>query len=359
MIRLIDVEQVLCRDDTLISEVLSRLSEFEYLFLLVVDEAGRLLGTITDGDVRRAFLRGAKLDDAARSCMEAKPTIGRVGDDDKNRRLFASLRVRNAFLPLVDDKQCVREVLHSSSDAGQVTALIMAGGPGSRLGELTRSQPKPLLSVGDKPILEHVLERLELAGIQSTYIAVHYLAEKIERFVADRANTSPVHLLHESERMGTAGAISRIPEATRSDILVVNADIITQANFAAIESFHQRQGHDATIAVANYEMQVPYGVVRHNEDGIFQGIDEKPRQSYLAAAGIYVLSPQFTALVPPDRPMDMPELLNLGRSIGLRIGVFPIHEYWVDIGRPHDLESAVRDHENGALERKLGVRQGT
>lgn len=356
---LTDIEQVCCPSDTSISNILTRLSESEYLFLLVVDENGRLLGTITDGDARRAFLRGAKLDDPAHACMRNEPIVGRLGESETNRRLFASLRVRNAFLPLVDDSGCVREVLHSNTDTGQLTALIMAGGLGSRLGELTRSQPKPLLSVGDKPILEHVLERLELAGIQSTYIAVHYLAEKIERFVADRENASPVHLLHESERMGTAGAISRIPEATQSDILVVNADIITKANFAAIESFHQRQGHEATIAVANYEMQVPYGVVRHNEDGIFQGIDEKPRQSYLAAAGIYVLSPQFTALVPPGRPMDMPELLNLGRSIGLRVGVFPIHEYWVDIGRPHDLESAVRDHENGALERELGVRQST
>ncbi|MBH61060.1 MAG: alcohol dehydrogenase [Alphaproteobacteria bacterium] len=344
MIRLSEIAPLTCRQDTKIADVLRRLSESSYLFLLVTDETGRLVGTITDGDARRAFLRGVRLDDSAAACMQREPIVGRVDEEDENLRRFGQIRARNAFLPIVDADGVISEVLYSSADVGQLSALVMAGGPGTRLGELTRSKPKPLLSVGDRPILDHILERLEQAGIHTIYVSVHYLAEQIEAFIAARDNAGTVQVLHETERMGTAGALSQMPEAARGEVLVVNADIMTKANFSAIESFHHRQGHDATIAVANYEVQVPYGVVRHTEDGIFQGIDEKPRQMFLAAAGIYLLSPQFTALVPPDRAMDMPELLNLGRSIGLRVGVFPIHEYWVDIGRPHDLENAMRDH---------------
>lgn len=348
MVRLTDLAPLVCGKETTIAEVLTRISESSYLFLLVVDEGGRLLGTITDGDARRAFLRGVKLDDPAAACMQREPITGQVGDDEENLRRFATIRSRNAFLPVVDESGALVEVLFASTDVGQVSALVMAGGPGTRLGELTRSKPKPLLPVGDRPILDHVLERLELAGIQSIFVSVHYLADQIEHFIAERDNIASIAVLHETERMGTAGALGRLPEAGRGEVMVVNADIMTKANFSAFETFHHKQNHDATIAVANYEVQVPYGVVRHNEDGIFQGIDEKPRERFLAAAGIYLLSPQVTALVPPDRPMDMPELLNLARGIGLRVGVFPIHEYWVDIGQPHDLETAVRDHADGA-----------
>ena len=349
MIRLRELDPLICRPDTSVADVLKRLSDSAYLFLLVVDKNGRLLGTITDGDSRRAFLRGVKLNDTAVACMQDKPITGRVGEEEANLQRFTQIQARNAFLPLVDADGLLQEVLYSNTERSQVSALVMAGGPGTRLGELTRSKPKPLLPVGDRPILDHILERLERTGIRSIFVSVHYLAEQIESFIGERDNVAAIQVVHESERMGTAGALSQVPEAAKDDVLVVNADIITNANFSALENFHQRQGHDATIAVANYEVQVPYGIVRHTEDGIFQGIDEKPHQMFLAAAGIYLLSPQITALVPPDRPMDMPELLNLGRSIGLRVGVFPIHEYWVDIGQPHDLENAVRDHENGAI----------
>lgn len=356
MIRLQDIEPLLVRQKTHIADVLTRLSSSDYLFLLVVDGAGRLVGTITDGDVRRAFLRGVGLEGRADACMQREPISGRVGQEDENIRRFGQIRSRNAFMPIVDEQGMIREVLYSSTEIGRVAALVMAGGPGSRLGALTRSTPKPLLPVGDRPILDHILERLEIAGIHSISISVHYLAEQIESFIVRRNNIASIRVLRENERMGTAGALGRMPEASQGEVLVVNADIMTNADFSAFENFHHRQGHDATIAVANYEVQVPYGVVRHNDDGLFLGIDEKPRQTYLAAAGIYLLSPQFAALVPPDKPMDMPELLNLGRKIGLRVGVFPIHEYWADIGRPNDLENAKRDHAEAAI--SAGRRQG-
>lgn len=346
MIHLTDLEPVACRPDTEIAEVLKRLSASSYLFLLVVDESGQLLGTITDGDARRAFLRGLKLNESASSCMQANPIVGRVGDEDENRRKLGEVKARSAFLPVLDDSGSVREVLFASQEADHVVALVMAGGPGKRLGELTQAIPKPLLPVGDKPILEHILKRLEEAGLRKVFISVHYLPEQIEAFVAERDSIAEIELLHETSRLGTAGALSQLPASDNKEVLVINGDILTDVNFGALEHFHQRQAHDATITVANYEVHVPYGIVRHSEDGLFVGIDEKPKQSHLAAAGIYLLSPQFAALVPSDRPMDMPELLNLGRSIGLRVGLFPIHEYWVDVGRVDDLEGAIRDHAN-------------
>ena len=125
---------------------------------------------------------------------------------------------------------------------------------------------------------------------------------------------------------------------------MINGDVMTQIDFVAMAEFHQLHGYDATLAVARYEIEVPFGVVRSDENGLFAGIDEKPAYHHFVAAGIYYLAPQIRALAPLNRPIDMPELLNLGRSIGLRIGLFPIHEYWIDVGRPHDLEAAERDH---------------
>lgn len=344
MIRMTDLAPVVCRPESAISDILKRLSASSYLFLLVVDADGKLLGTVTDGDARRAYLRGVGLDQTAKECMQSRPIAGRLGDEDGNRRKLAQILGRIVFLPLLDEAGRVREVLYAAATAAQTTALVMAGGPGSRLGELTRETPKPLLRVGDKPILERILDRLESSGISTIYISVHYLAEQIEKFVAERDNLATIELLRETSRMGTAGALSRISDADDKSVLVINGDIVTQVNFTALESFHHRQGHDATITVANYEVQVPYGIVRHSEDGLFEGIEEKPRHNYMAAAGIYLLSPQFTALVPPERAMDMPELLNLGRKIGLKVGLFPIHEYWTDVGLPSDLEAAERDH---------------
>lgn len=345
MIRLTKFNEYLCTPDTPVHEVVARLNASAFLFQLIVDGGSRLLGTITDGDIRRGVLKGATLESPATACMQAKPTVGRLGADQDNIEKLHQIGRSTAFLPLLDEAGVVREILViQAAPADKMTALVMAGGQGTRLGERTRTIPKPLLPVGDKPILAHILDRLEDAGVGDIYIAVHYLAEQVERFVAGRESHAHILLVREEQPLGTVGALAKLNSSHLGPILVMNSDVLTRTNIKAMLAFHLRHGYDGTIAVARYEQHIPFGVVRHTEDGLFSGIEEKPQSSHFVAAGIYCLSPEFTALVPSGKPMDMPELLNLGRSIGLRIGLFPIHEYWQDVGRPEDLDAAIQEH---------------
>lgn len=346
MVRLTDIDRLLCRGSLAAREVLARINAATpYLFQVIIDDAGRLLGTVTDGDIRRALLRGNSLDDPATACMHQYPSIGLLGDDDGNASKLHSLNIMKAFLPVVDEAGVVCEVLvPERSIEAMPVALVMAGGPGTRLGSRTHNTPKPLLTVADKPILEHVLTALEAGGITDIYVSVHYLAHKVEQFVTERHSRANVRILQESEALGTAGALANLPASPQSSVLVVNGDVLTRTNYNALMAFHGRHGHDATIAIARYEVNVPFGVVNYGPDGSFGRIQEKPSLTYYIAAGIYYLSPEFRALVPAGQHMDMPELLNLGRGIGLHIGLFPVHEYWLDVGRPEDLQSADLAH---------------
>lgn len=341
IVHLKDLTGFVCAPETPIREVLARFNDLLQPCHVVLDQTGRLLGTVTDGDIRRALLKGVALDDSISQCMHTDGVTGRVGNHMEN---MSRLRYVE-FLPLVDESGVVAELLiRKRARCGIDTCLVMAGGLGTRLGEKTHSLPKPLLPVGGKPILEQIIARLEAAGVSEIFISVHYLADKIEAFIAARENRATVRVIYEDSRLGTAGAISNLPQPLDSPLLIVNGDVVTDVDFLALQEFHQRSGCAGTVAVARYDVKVPFGVVWQDGDGLFASIEEKPTLRHFVAAGIYYLSPEFCALVSPNRPTDMPNLLNLGRKAGLRIGLFPIHEYWLDVGRPDDLEVVEREH---------------
>lgn len=346
MIRKTELQNLVCGPEVTIREALSRINTSQHLFQVVIDNQGLLLGTVTDGDVRRAVLQGASLEDPTSACMQKQPKVGKCGEGDKNRLKLRTLKGSFAFLPIVDETNRVHEILIDETRPGRLsTALIMAGGLGSRLGERTRHTPKPLLPVGDKPILGHIVDGLVQAGVDDVYIAVHYKAEQVRRFVSEREGAPTIHLLTEHEPLGTAGAISMLPPEHKGPILVLNGDVLTQTDLIALEAFHQRHGYDATIGVTPYKVDIPFGVIRQKADGLFDMIEEKPSLTRFIAAGVYYLSSQVTALVPPNTNIGMPDVLNSARKLNLDIGLFPIHEYWIDVGRPDDLEAANADHQ--------------
>lgn len=347
MNRLTRLDEYLCPPDLSVRDALERLNATEHLFQLVVDPERRLLGTLTDGDVRRALLRGVSLDAPVEESIHRDMLVGRAGDDEQNQTHLETDDRLVTFLPVLDvDGVVVEVLLRGTQSAGIERALIMAGGFGKRLGERTRETPKPLLPVGGRPILDHVLTNLEDSGVRVSHVSVHYHGDQIRDYVAQRENRMIVEIVEEDEPLGTAGALGQISDHDRSPILVINGDVITSVDFAALHEFHVRHSLDATVGVARYDIDVPFGVVRYGPDGLLAGIDEKPRISNFIAAGVYYLSPEFAALVPEGRSMDMPELLNQGREIGLRTGLFPIHEYWTDVGRPDDLAAAEDDYES-------------
>lgn len=340
MRRLKDIQANLRAPDAPLGAVMQAFNQLAHPFAVVVDAAGRPVGTITDGDVRRAVLKGATLATPVDQVMNRNPLIGRL----ENAALCQQLLERVSFLPVVGADGVIVEIWFVVGQESRIgAALVMAGGFGRRLGSRTQNDPKPLLAVGDKPILEHILSRLEASGIRNIFIATHYLADRIKSFIDSRDGLLP-QLIHEENSLGTAGALSLLPEPIDGPVLVINGDVLTKLDLEALDGYHHTHGHDGTIAVSPYRVPVPYGVIQQDESGVFQRIDEKPTFTYFVAAGIYLLEPEFCRLVPPETRIDMPELLNLGRNAGLKIGLFPIHEYWIDVGRPDDLDAANRDH---------------
>jgi dTDP-glucose pyrophosphorylase/CBS domain-containing protein len=327
-----------CRPDATIREILARIERASpNLFQVVLDDDRRVLGTVTDGDIRRAMLASVDLEEPVSRCMNAKPRVATQAEVDTNQVVIDT----SFFLPGVDGEGRLVQILTRQRHAGAIgRVLVMAGGFGRRLGDYTKERPKPLLEVADKPVLEHVLLQLEKAGIPEVHIAVHYLAEQIAAFIDARDNRANIRLINETEPLGTAGALGQMPANSDGPVLVINGDVLTEVDLKALTEFHFRHGYDGTVGAAPYEVDIPYGVLRHDDSGLFTGVDEKPTYQYLVAGGIYLLSPRIVGLVPTNRPVDMPEILEMARRAGFRLGIFPVHEYWRDIGRPADLKSA-------------------
>lgn len=333
---------LICPADDDVRAAMRRLNGAAYPFLLVVDRDGRLVGVLTDGDLRRAMLQNSfSFDSPVTSCTNQSPVTAKIDQESNVDALLRSTRGTIKFLPLLDDQgHPVAVLVGSDTQNAQRTALVMAGGFGKRLGELTKGRPKPLLDLGGKPILAHIIEGLEANGCNRIFLAVHHMADQFAKFATAHRGSSVIKLLHEPAPLGTAGAVSLLPKNLREPVLVINGDIVTSADYSSLWDLHQKHGNDATIGVARYEVEIPYGVIRHQEDGSFTGIDEKPKLQHFVAAGIYFLSPAFVNLAAPGETIDMPDLLNIGRSIGMKIGLCPIHEYWRDVGSPIDYQRA-------------------
>lgn len=339
-----NIEPQLVAANVSLRDVLTRLNDSLFQFLLVVDEARHLIGTVTDGDIRRSILRGVTLDEPISGVMFREPKATRRGAED-----FELLLREVPFVPVLDERNSVVSVVLRGDPPEEIEeAVIMAGGLGSRLGKLTESTPKPLLAVGGKPILGRIIDRLEASGVRRVWIAVNHLAEQVESFIATRKNIASIDFLREDERLGTAGALSLLPKSADGPVLIMNGDVLTNIDLGALLSFHRLHNHDGTIAVAQHQVRLPFGVVKHDSTGGFLSLEEKPLISHFVAAGVYLFTREILGLSGSKGRQDMPDLINHAKDIGLGVGLFPIHEYWADVGRPEDLVAAERHYADGA-----------
>lgn len=339
-------EQTLVGPDQTLREALDVIDRAGSKMALVVDDNRKLLGTLSDGDVRRGLLRGLSLTDKVANAMHLNPTCAPA--DGKRDALLTTMRRRGVHqVPLVDSQGRVAGLVtfddYLSVGVRDNWVVIMAGGLGTRLKELTRDTPKPMLKVGSQPLLETIVRGYSEYGFRRFYFAVNYKAEQIEAHFGDGAKFGvEVRYVRERQRMGTAGALSLLPETPQAPVLVTNADLLTRQDFGGMMDAHVQSGADATMAVRDYEMQVPFGVVRER-DGQIEGIDEKPVQRFVVAAGIYIFSPPALRLVPPEQFTDMPMLFDLLAQNQLRTRCHFIDGYWLDIGRMPDYERANLD----------------
>lgn len=313
---------------------------------MVVDENGVLLGTVTDGDVRRGLLSGRQLSDAVQSVMNRSPITARKGQ--KRPALLSIMRQHSiAQMPILDDD---RRVVGLETMAGLYSqehvdnwVVLMAGGLGTRLRPLTHTIPKPLLQVAGKPIIEWTIGSLAQQGFARFILCLNYKPAIFHACLGDGEKLGvQLEYVEEKEQLGTAGALSLLPERPTAPIVVMNGDVLTSSNLRQLLDFHEKTGADATVCVSQHRIQVPYGVAQVDGDRLV-GLQEKPSQSFLVNAGIYALSPHVLDMLAPGSRMDMPDLLARIMRDGGRVSAFPLHEYWRDIGRLEDLNHAEQD----------------
>lgn len=313
----------------------------------IVAENQLLLGMVTDRDVRRGILNGVSLDESVVHIMNTTPTVASVNDDAES--IFDMFKHTNfRHIPILDQKGCLVNVEFSNelvqSPYADNIVVLMAGGKGSRLSPLTDLTPKPLLKVGNKPILETTLANFIKFGFQRFYFSVNYRAEMIENYFGDGSSWKvKIKYLREKEPMGTAGPLSLLSEKTADPIIVMNGDLLTNINLKHLLEFHLQHHVQATMCVQKYEMKVPYGVVQM-EDGRIVNVDEKPSKSVFVNAGIYILEPEILKLIPENSFFDMTELFKRLIELNYSTAAFPIREYWLDVGLKEDFEQANGDY---------------
>jgi dTDP-glucose pyrophosphorylase len=310
---------------------------------LVNDEHSQLIGVITDGDIRRGILNGIRLDQPVHLVMNRQFTSVPFGTSHAEILNLMKLKGLRQ-IPEVDDHGRVVGLKTLSDLIKPVRrdnwVVLMAGGLGARLRPLTDACPKPLLKVGNKPLLKTILENFIAHEFHNFYISVNYKAEMIENYLGDGSLWGiNINYLREAERLGTAGALGLLPDKPVHPVIVMNGDVLSNVNFQHLLDFHQSHKAKATMCVWDYHIKIPYGVIKTDQHRLI-GIDEKPIQRFFVNAGIYVLEPDVLDFIPKHTHWDMPDLFALLINKGHETIAFPIREYWMDIGRVDDFIQA-------------------
>ena len=317
------------------------LQETSTRIVLVIDENSKLLGIVTDGDIRRGLLAGVSAEESCTTVLNTSPrTIGPEGRVEELLRLTSGGDA-NA-IPILSHDGTVHGIWVSLGGHQRLdnTVVIMAGGKGMRLRPITSLVPKPLVSLGGKPMLHHLLESLHAEGFENVAISVNYLGEQIEESVGDGSSWRlAVTYLREDAPLGTAGALGFLEPAQQSPVLVVNADVVTGARFRDLIDQHELEASAITVGMRVHDVEHPFGVLDLDGSSV-TGIREKPVWREFVSAGVYVLSPEVLSLIPPGQYLDMPDLVTLAIDRGLRVEGFPLHESWLDVGTPDDFRTA-------------------
>lgn len=338
----IDIERLRISGTGTVRDAISTIDGGGVQFALVLDAKGTLLGVVTDGDVRRGLLRGVTLDDSVSEVMNSNPRLASVTDSaEVIEARMSEYSVRH--MPIVDEHGVVVGVTTfelGRNDAVTTPVVLMAGGRGQRLYPLTRDVPKPMLPIGDMPLLEIILRNLAAQGFVDVYISVNYLADVIIDYFGDGERLGlRIKYVHEDHPLGTAGALAQLQGTVAEPFIVMNSDLLTHVDLRRFIAFHRKQQAKGTMGVREHAFEIPFGVVSLDGAKVVS-IEEKPLHRSLVNAGIYALDPVALSFLTPNEYCDMPSLLAMMVDDGLKLCAFPIHESWLDVGRPEDLSHA-------------------
>lgn len=325
----------------------------ETMTLFALDGDGVLCGTVTDGDIRRALISGASLDDTVCRVMHRDFRALRPGDDAFT--ILPRLRGQGIILvPVLDAEGRIQDLidLRTARTRLPIDAVLMAGGRGERLRPLTLEIPKPLLEIGGKPIIDYNIEELAACGVDNIFVTVNYLREQIERHFSVPVAGVRVRCVAEPARLGTIGSLALIEGFTHDDVLVMNSDLLTTLDFEKMFAHHRRTGALLTVAAVPYTVSVPYAIMQTEGERI-TGLAEKPTFNYFANAGVYMMRRECITRITPGLPLDAPDFIEALIADGAEVAYFPVEGTWIDIGSPDDFRYA-----NELMSRRARLLQG-
>lgn len=338
------MDKIIFSDELTIQDVLAALDQSGKGLLCVIDEKGELQGVITDGDVRRALMKGAL---SVNEVINRSPVSIPYGFS-KAEMFLRLKKLHKRFAPVIDEKSILREIIYLDDDTfggRENRVVIMAGGIGSRLGSLTQETPKPMLKIDGKPVVEHIINKLSIEGFNKITICVNFKKEVIKNYFGDGHDHGvDIEYVEEKQRLGTAGALSLVKlSEEEKPVIVLNADVITTLSMIDLLDFHNRKKSTATMCVRTIEHQLNFGVVESGSDDVISDILEKPVYKYSFNMGIYVICPSVFKRVPVGVFYDMPTFFLSLMESGYKTYSYNTDEYWVDIGSVSDLEKAKQD----------------
>jgi len=314
--------------------------------LFVVDEDIKLLGSLTDGDLRRGFIKGFGFENNLLDFVQASPVFIKSNEYSLNE---LEQFKRNFFkiIPIVDNNKKIIDILDFNLKRSLIPAdaVLMAGGEGKRLRPLTETTPKPLLKVGEKPIIEYNIDRLISYGIKNINLSINYLGEQIIDYFGDGASKDVnIKYAKENKPLGTIGSILLIDEFHNDDIIVMNSDLLTNIDFSDFFKSYKESDADMAVAATSYHVDVPYAVLEMSDDGIdVKSLKEKPRYTYYSNAGIYIMNKKILKMIPENEFYDITDLMERVLEMNLKLITYPINGYWLDIGKHDDFKKAQED----------------
>lgn len=338
------VKQLCLSETASIVEVIKNLDKSGLQIVLVLNNREKLAGTITDGDIRRGLLRGIALDDLANKVMNPSPQYIEESESLEKKLFSIKTDAQIIHLPILNGEKCVIGMYLSEQFDVQAKVdnlvVIMAGGVGKRMRPLTENCPKAMLKIGEKPILEHVLDRFIGEGYVNFCFSVHYMSKIIRDYFEDGSKWGVnIKYIEESSPLGTAGALALLDEVPKKPILVTNCDVLTDVRYSDLLKYHLDHNAVATMAVREYEWTHPFGVVELADQKIISLIEKPTYRTYINA-GIYALDPIALNEIVKNSYFDMTDLFSILNNGGMLTVAYPTHEYWVDVGRPADFHIA-------------------
>lgn len=329
-----------------VRDALKSLDKLAYdAILFIVDDQNKLIGSLTDGDLRRGFIRGLGFENSILEFIQEHPKF--IYENEFNQEKLEQYKNNNfKLIPILNSNHQIVDILNFRyrTTLLPVDAVLMAGGEGKRLRPLTEKTPKPLLKVGDKPIIEHNIDRLAKVGVKNIHLSINYLGEQLEDYFGNGGSKGiNIEYIKEDKPLGTIGSVLLVEDFYNDEILVMNSDLLTNIDFADFYKFFKECGAEMAVASTTYEVSVPYAVLEADDHHKVTSLKEKPKYNYFSNAGIYLMKKEILNMIPENQFYDITDLMEKVLEMDLKLVTYPINGYWLDIGKHEDFKKAQED----------------